>query len=159
MNDDEIRKLVENYLHQTLKENEDTRAETGNPAGLSFPADPDVHEILLGEAREDLAEGRHAKLGNVADYVLDVAGITIQGGRPPKGSPEYLRLCRELLKGIVDVVMPTEIARMRGDYRNEYDARHSYLKGVLEPAQGLQAAPPTTPEEGVRWRTVSPCPS
>ena len=122
MTDAEIKKLVADYLEETLKRNEDARAEIGKSAGLSFPDDTGIHEILFLEYREDLAAGRHAKLGNVADYVLDAAGITI-----PKGSPEYLKLCRELLKGLVEVVLPTELERMKGNYENEYDRPGGYL--------------------------------
>lgn len=139
MTDAEIKKLVANYLEETLQRNEDARAETGNPAGLSFPNDVETHVNLLSDYREDLAEGRHLKLRNVAEYVLEGAGVTL-----PKDSPEFAKLCRELLKGIVEVVMPTEIERMKGNYENEYDRMGSYFSR-LSPATPLAAGSTQAP--------------
>jgi hypothetical protein len=116
MDEAQIKKLVSEYLSQTLKESLEARIEAPplSPEGLEEQLY--LHETQLHEAGQDLAEGRHLKLAHVADIVLEAAGVSI-----PKESSEYRRLCHELLRGIYEVVMPTEIERLKGNYRSEHD--------------------------------------
>jgi integrase len=129
LNDEQIRELVSDYLKQTLKEEEDAKAE-----GIGLPADSDEHiemlqtrELLLVDARENLAMGRYDVVGNVADLILDAAAISI-----PKGSLAYRKLCQELLKGFVQVSV-VEIERLKGNYESEYDWQSSYVSAPVLP--------------------------
>lgn len=124
LNEEQIRKLVSGHLKQTLQESEDVRAEAPPLSPEDREEQLYLHEVFLDEAAQDLAEGRHLKIANVADIVLSGAKLLED---VPKDSPEYAKLCRELLKGIVEVALPTEIERLKGNYRNEFDRQAGYL--------------------------------
>lgn len=117
MDEGQIKKLVANYLSQTLNDSLETRLESP-PLSQDERAELlNTHELFLDEAAQDLAEGRHRKLENVAELVLTAAGVNLPD------SPERLRLCHELLRGIVEIVLPTEIERLRGNYQSEHETR------------------------------------
>jgi hypothetical protein len=46
---------------------------------------------------EDLARGKNEAAANVADSILEAAGLAID-----KSSHDYRLLCREALKGVID---------------------------------------------------------
>ena len=125
MTDEQIRQLVSSYLRQTLKDEED------DPT----PLDPEEHaealdtrELLLEERREELALKRYDVVHNVADGILEEAGITL-----PNHSPAYRKLCHELLKGIIEAEV-VGIERMKGNYLgNDYDRQASYLSSPARP--------------------------
>jgi integrase len=124
MTDEQIRQLVSGYLKQTLQDEEyDTP-----------PLDPEDHaealdtrEILQAERREELALRRYERVHHVADGILEEAGINI-----PFDSPAYRKLCRELLKGIIEGET-ISMERMKGDYSNKYDKQSSYLSTRTRP--------------------------
>lgn len=135
MDDATIKKLVSDYLSQTLTESLDARIAAPPLSREEREQALYTHETALDEAAQDLSEGRHRKLENVAELILDAAGISL-----PKESPERLRLCHELLRGIVEVVLPTGIERLKGNYRSEYEAR----------LQGSSGPGPVTTQDGKR---------
>jgi hypothetical protein len=144
----QIKKLVSDYLSQTLEESLEARLEAPPLSPEEREEQLYLHAVWLHEAGQDLSEGRHLKLAPVADAVLEVAkesGLIPPGDSISKESPEYKRLCHELLRGLYEVVYPTEIERLKGNYRNEYDRQ----SGVVSPPVASTAhQPKEKAEEG-----------
>ena len=132
MTNEQIRQLVSSYLMQTLQDEEDD----------TTPLDPEDHaealdtlELIQAERREELALKRYDGVRHVADIILEEAGITL-----PNHSPAYKKLCRELLKGIIEAEA-ISIERMKGNYRNEYDEKSSYLSTTTRPEMPAKKEP------------------
>lgn len=141
LTDDQIRKMVANYLTLTLQETEEARIGV-----LGLPSDPeahaelaDTHELLLSDHRENLALGKFEGVTHVADIILEGAEIELS-----KDSFDYRKLCREVLKSVIEAAV-IEIERMKGNDGNDYDRRSTYLPAPLNVA--TQAAAIERPVE------------
>ncbi len=128
LTDEQIRKLVAEYLRDSLRDSEDIRI-----GGRPLDSEEHFHrleglDLHLTTLKEDFALGQyeHYVTGSAAT-VLEGAGITLS-----KDSDEYQKLCRELMKGLIEATS-IEIERMKGNYRNEYDKGFMVLQ---EPSGG-----------------------
>jgi integrase len=116
MTTEEIRKLVAAYFECTLAEAENARAdgsgvlEDYDEDGEHGVSSVDGLDLHLSDLMENLARGKHEAAANVADLILEGAGITLD-----KGSHDYRVLCREALKGAIDATR-VELARTTGHY-------------------------------------------
>ncbi|MDO8738007.1 site-specific integrase [Candidatus Deferrimicrobium sp.] len=122
LSDDQIKQLVADYLDETLIESEEMRLGRGclyadDGEGEHGTSVIDTHLTLLSDRVENLARGEYEAVSNVADYLLEKAGITVE-----KDSREYQKLCRETLQVVIEA-MKIETERMKGNYDNWYDRR------------------------------------
>jgi integrase len=142
---DELRKIVDDYLHSTLQECEDMRA-----SGLLTLNSDDTEGQLLGLSdfidkcrgalsAIDVKQTRESGLKRAAiviDPILKERGLTLS-----KVSEEYAYLSRELLKRAIEVAC-VESERIQGNYRNDYDRGLLYRREVPpEESQLLEKVP------------------
>ncbi len=151
LTDDQIKRLVADYLHETLHESEEMRLGGGrlfadDGEGEHGTSVIDTYLPLLSERVENLARGENEAVSNVADYLLEKAGITVD-----RGSLEYGKLCRETLKVVIEA-MKIEIERTKGNYDNWYDRRSSPSDSPMPP---LSLSPTSTAPQGQPGVTLS----
>jgi integrase len=117
LTDSEIRKLVDDHIHKTLADCEEMRA-----TGSSVPKNPDdledlidTHALLLSDMGEDLMFNNLKAVEHTASWLIEDNSLPIE-----KGSDDYKKFCRELLKAATEIQI-IEIERMKGNYNNDYD--------------------------------------
>lgn len=79
------------------------------------------HETALDEAAQDLVEGRHRKLQNVAAFILETAGINL----------------------------PNDSHELKGNHQSEYEGRLSPAVAVAGKKTGSTDAATSREAEGV----------
>lgn len=137
LTDDQIRAIVNEFFHKTLKEAEENRAETGFGMIHSVicsgePEDP-IDQILedycylASELRENLARNKLKDYMNSAYELFEEKGIVVE-----KGSREHKILCREYMKALIRALEVDE-ERVRGNYNNWYDRERSRRVVEAEP--------------------------
>jgi integrase len=155
--DTQMRQLVNDYLHDVLNRCESIRSlgmvtyETDNHEPVT--ADADAQTIITKSvvAADELIETSKRKL-----MVNDFSGVSVRldwyikekGLSVDKGSVEYTKLCREILKAEIES-LKIEKERIVGNYDNRYDR---FLDNTIAtPAQPLADQPaisiaaPTSP--------------
>ena len=131
MTEEQIRRLVDDYTEQTLRETEEARAQGGFlPSDREDLGDMlETHSFLLEGAKEALAMGNIKEVEHVAQHLIQEKSLPLLAG-----SPEFRLLCRELLKMSV-FVQAIEMARLGGNYDNRFDRRYS-LPPPVQPEIG-----------------------
>ncbi len=118
MRQDQINALVSRWITSELEAVENARTdEEGIPKDLP-EGRADVWSDLLREAREELIDNRLGVVMQVADRVLRESGLTVE-----KGSLEYKRLYRELLKARL-TVHEEEVRREAEEYKRPVEQGH-----------------------------------
>ena len=114
---EQIQKLVHTYFTETLEELEQDRAE-----GRNLPKTPEeldscvwAYQDRIGEDRQALAFGEHKGVADIVDDFIASHNVDIE-----QGSPDYLRLSREIHKALIKV-MKIEVQSIQGNYNNEDD--------------------------------------
>jgi integrase len=117
MTEKQIRKLVDDYFHKTLREVEDGRA-----FGYGIPADEDAidgaletHDWFIHEHKKALSLNKLEVIEHQVESLLQTHSIELD-----KGSDEYKKLSRELLKATIEV-LKVERERLTGNYDNDFD--------------------------------------
>lgn len=119
LRDGDIRTLVDEFMRKTLKQFEDERAE-----GINLPKLEDLEdseggfvsphyegcEVVIEQCKKALVLNDLKYIEPSVDEMLQEKEITFN-----KGSIEYKRLCRRLLRGLIDVY-EIEKKRILGDY-------------------------------------------
>jgi hypothetical protein len=83
LTDVQIKQLVTNYLDESLHESEEMRLGRGclyadDEKGEHGTSVIDTHLTLLSDRVENLARGEYEAVSNVADYLLEKAGIAVE---------------------------------------------------------------------------------
>ena len=127
LTDEEVRRLIADYKHETLKERDEYRLE-----GIGVPKKPqgyyqdgegfndidvltDVLDDRRAEIKENLAYSNFKSYEQGVDGLLEEKGIVLD-----KDSLEYKKLCREYMLAWIEIYTD-DIEKMQGNYNNEYD--------------------------------------
>ena len=132
MRQEQINALVSQWINSELERTEQALAEGGTNSLDEAEDYKDVYGTLLEEADEARAMNQQWKVKDIALELTTRHGLSIQ-----PGSPEFGRLCHELLKGRVELFRE-EIRRRDGEYRQT--ARSSQI----EPRTNVTEAKPPT---------------
>ncbi len=143
---EQVKKLISEYLHDSLKADEDFRITHETPSGV-----PQVEKLqrayqaVIAERKAELAANDLKAIEPQADTLLHNSGIELD-----KGSAEYKKLCRELLKAEI-AYFTVGLERYKGNYQNEYDTRFNSLFPEQAPvnSSGLPAETGKTLTEAI----------
>lgn len=113
MRPDQIKALVAQWIHSELERTEQAKAESGTNELEEAEGYKDTYGDLLEEADEARLMNQQWKVKDLALELVTRHSLPIE-----PGSPEFGRLCHELLKGRVELYRE-EIRRMDGEYREE----------------------------------------
>ncbi|ULA61945.1 MAG: putative Phageintegrase domain-containing protein [Nitrospira sp.] len=121
MRPDQIKALVSQWINSELERTEQAKAESGTNELEEAEDYKDVYGDLLEEADEARLMNQQWKVED-----LDLELVTRHGLQMESDSPEFGRLCHELLKGCVELYRE-EIRRMDGEYKEE--SKSAYAEG------------------------------
>jgi hypothetical protein len=95
---EETRKMVKAYFRNNLEAAEDVKALRVGRLEDSEDGESGLEglELYLEGLKEDLAQGDLRSIARVADVILREAGVSVE-----KGSQDYLKVCREAMKGAI----------------------------------------------------------
>lgn len=117
MTDEQIQRIMGNFLRETLRNFEEGRA-----SGVNAVQSEDtlmkmikVYELMGNEDTESLKYNKLEDIQGWLDDTLEEQGVAID-----KGSLDYRILCREALKTRIEL-WKIESERLKGNYDNDYD--------------------------------------
>jgi integrase len=111
MSPNQIKELVAQWIDSELERTEQAKAEGGTNDLEDAEDYKDVYGTLLEEADEARQMNQQWRVKDLALELTTRHGLTME-----PGSPEFGRLCHELLKGRVELLRE-EIRRVDGEYR------------------------------------------
>ena len=134
LTDDQIKRLAENYKHNTLSELEQDRTEASVVDPSKLEEQIDLLQEHESEYREALASNDLKRVSKITNGLIDDNEL----GDVSK--TEYAALSRELLKKMIEVFQ-VEQQRMVGNYQNGYDDRAE--ESIVAPSVLTSVAPST----------------
>jgi hypothetical protein len=102
--------IVRQWAREQLEVTEQAKAESSGYAPSNVDDQKDVYGDLLEAAHEHLTENHKWSVAGIADELVAKHTLAFD-----QGSPQYQRLCRDLLRASVDV-LAEEMRRVDGTY-------------------------------------------